>query len=178
MYHFCVNCKDNGRMRKSQPAVLAKPALADRTNGPGSLLVPAYCRCYNTTMSNHAEIIRQGVRQRAAEIESDLTQWIGENTGPGDKAAIAVALLRMGVNGHIGIMGEVEAFVMLRDMFTASLAMAIGATNVASDAAFPGKPAGWPAAPQFPVRTSSCRFAFMRKRCSRPSFTAGRSGSM
>jgi len=48
------------------------------------------------------------VKHRAAEIESGLTQWIDENTGPDDDRALAVALLRMGVNGHIGIMGEVK----------------------------------------------------------------------
>lgn len=80
-------------------------------------------------MSDCAEPVGYDVKLRAAEIECGLSRWIAQNTEPEDQRAAAVALLRMGVNGHIGIMGEVKAFVMLRDMFTTSLALSVGAAK-------------------------------------------------
>ena len=69
-------------------------------------------------MGNDDEIIRQGVKHRAAEIESGLCEWIAANTRPADGTALAVALLRMGVNGHVGVMGEADAMAHLAEIFS------------------------------------------------------------
>ena len=66
---------------------------------------------------DQAAIIQGGVKARAAVIESGLGGWIKVHTGPGDGPALCVALLRMAVNQHIGMMGEREALELLHDMF-------------------------------------------------------------
>ena len=66
---------------------------------------------------DHAKIVQAGVKARSESIEDGLGGWIAEHTGPNDQPALAVALLRMAVNQHIGILGERDAMELLHEMF-------------------------------------------------------------
>ncbi len=62
------------------------------------------------------EAQQAAVKARSYAIERGLGDWIRTNTGPGDHPALAVALLRMAVNQHIGV-GEQAAMEFLHEMF-------------------------------------------------------------
>ncbi len=63
------------------------------------------------------QVIHAVVKARSDVIEDGLSGWIAEHTGPGDDAALAVALLRMAVNQHIGMLGERDAMALLHEIF-------------------------------------------------------------
>ena len=59
----------------------------------------------------------QAVKDRASEITQELGDWMEGYYHAGDKRALAVAMLRMGVNLHIEVMGRKAAMALLAGMF-------------------------------------------------------------
>ena len=62
----------------------------------------------------------QALKERATEISRELDHWLDGNFSAEDDLAIAVALLRAGVNLHIRLMGQKDAMALLADMFSKS----------------------------------------------------------